>query len=148
MSSVARLGLAALCALSLVTGAVAQTRPTPADRTIQAIRATPGFKTAVATLDAQHDRIVADTITITEIEAPPFKEEKRARAYADMLRAHGLTDVEIDAEGNAMGLRRGRGPPGAPVVVIAAHLDAVFPEGTNVKVRRDGTKLHAPGVGD
>jgi di/tripeptidase len=65
-----------------------------------------------------------------------------------MLKAHGLTDVEMDAEGNVMGLRRGTGPAGGPLVVLAAHLDTVFPEGTNVKVRREGTKLHAPGVGD
>ncbi|ACG77353.1 peptidase [Phenylobacterium zucineum HLK1] len=102
----------------------------------------------MATLDAQHERIIADTITLTEIEAPPFKEEKRARAYMEMLKAHGLTDVEMDAEGNVMGLRRGTGPAGGKVVVIAAHLDTVFPEGTNVKVRREGTRLFAPGVGD
>jgi len=66
----------------------------------------------------------------------------------EMLKAHGLEDVEMDAEGNVMGLRRGTGKPGGPLVVIAAHLDTVFPEETNVKVRREGTKLHAPGVGD
>jgi len=47
-----------------------------------------------------------------------------------------------------MGLRRGTGPAGAPLVVLAAHLDTVFPEGTDVKVRREGTKLYAPGVAD
>ena len=66
----------------------------------------------------------------------------------EMLKAHGLTDVEMDAEGNVMGLRRGTGPAGGKVVVLAAHLDTVFPEGTPIKVRREGTKLHAPGVGD
>ncbi|MCR5874929.1 M20/M25/M40 family metallo-hydrolase [Phenylobacterium sp. J426] len=66
----------------------------------------------------------------------------------EMLKAHGLSDVEMDAEGNVMGLRRGTDPAGGKVVVIAAHLDTVFPEGTNVKVRREGTKLFAPGVGD
>ena len=65
-----------------------------------------------------------------------------------MLSEAGLADVEMDAEGNVMGLRRGTDPAGGPVVVIAAHLDTVFPEDTNVKVRREGTKLHAPGVGD
>lgn len=153
MLRVSQAGLAAVLSLSLVSGAFAQAKPAPmasgqADKTIQQVRASSGFKTAVATLDAQHERIVADTITLTEIEAPPFKEEKRARAYMEMLKAHGLTDVEMDAEGNVMGLRRGSGPAGGKVVVIAAHLDTVFPEGTNVKVRREGTKLFAPGVGD
>ncbi len=147
MLCVTRLAIAA-AALAFATGASAQVKPAQADRTIQAIRGTSGFKAAVATLDREHDRIVADTITLTEIEAPPFKEEVRAKAYLEMLKAHGLSEVEMDAEGNVMGLRRGTGPAGGKVVVIAAHLDTVFPEETNVKVRREGTKLFAPGVGD
>jgi acetylornithine deacetylase/succinyl-diaminopimelate desuccinylase-like protein len=85
---------------------------------------------------------------LTEIPAPPFKEAPRAKAYAEMLRTAGLADVEIDAEGNAMGLWRGTGAAGRPLIVIAAHLDTVFPAETNVKVRREGTKLYAPGIGD
>jgi len=148
MLRVSRHGIAAVLSLTLATGAFAATKPAQADRTIGAIRDSAGFKAAMATLDREHDRIVEDTITLTEIPAPPFKEQKRAEAYMAMLKAHGLTDVEMDAEGNVMGLRRGTGPAGAPLVVIAAHLDTVFPEETNVKVRREGTKLHAPGVGD
>ncbi|MFN3582346.1 M20/M25/M40 family metallo-hydrolase [Phenylobacterium sp.] len=139
---------AAAIALALTSAAAAQTTASQADRTIQQVRGSAGFKAAVAALDAQHERIVADTITLTEIPAPPFKEEARAKAYMEMLKAHGLTDVEMDAEGNVMGLRRGTGPAGGKVVVLAAHLDTVFPEGTDVKVRREGTKLMAPGVGD
>lgn len=105
------------------------------------------YKTAVATLDADHDRTVEDIIKLTEIPAPPFKEETRARTYLEMLKAHGLSDVEMDEEGNVMGLRKGT-DSGDSLVVIAAHLDTVFPEGTPVKVRREGTQLHAPGVGD
>ncbi len=45
-----------------------------------------------------------------------------------------------------MGIRRGRG--GGPMLAVLAHLDTVFPEGTDVKVRREGTRLMAPGVGD
>lgn len=148
MLRVSRHGLAAVLSLVLATGSTAAIKPVNADRTIQTIRASAGFKTAVATLDREHDRIVQDTITLTEIPAPPFKEEARAKAYMAMLKAHGLTDVEMDAEGNVMGLRRGTGPAGAPLVVLAAHLDTVFPEGTPVKVRREGTKLSAPGIGD
>src|SRR5205823_5262548 len=82
----------------------------------------------------------------TEVEAPPFKEVKRAKVFMEMLRQSGLSDVEIDPEGNVIGLRRGTGT--GPLIAIAAHLDTVFPEGTNVKVRREGSKLYAPGVGE
>lgn len=148
MLRVSRYVLAAALSVTLASGAAAQTRPATADKAISRIRDSAGFQAALAALDRDHDRIIADTITLTEIPAPPFKEQKRAEAYMAMLKAHGLSDVEMDAEGNVMGLRRGTGPAGAPLVVIAAHLDTVFPEETNVKVRREGTKLFAPGVGD
>ena len=113
---------------------------------VKSIMNHPAFKAAVQKLDADHERTVADIITLTEIPSPPFKEEKRAAAYLEMLRAHGLEDVEQDEIGNVMGLRRGAG--NGALMVVAAHLDTVFPEGTDVKVRREGTKLFAPGVGD
>ncbi len=148
MLCASRLVLAAALSLALTAPASAQPKPLLADKAVATIRASAGFKTAMATLDAQHDRIVAETIELTEIPAPPFKEQVRAEAYMAKLKALGLSDVEMDAEGNVMGLRRGAGPAGGPVVVLAAHLDTVFPEGTNVKVRREGTKLFSPGVGD
>jgi len=106
----------------------------------------PRFQAAQDFISKDHDRFVREIIQITEIDAPPFKEEKRAKAFAEMMRQSGLTDVVIDAEGNAIGRRKGTGT--GPLIAIAAHLDTVFPEGTNVKVRREGTKLYAPGVGD
>lgn len=110
------------------------------------IRASAQFKKATDDLRAGHDKFVGEIITLTEIPSPPFKEEKRAAAYEEMFRALGLEDVQRDGIGNVTGLRRGRG--NGPIVVAAAHLDTVFPEGTDVKVRREGTKLFAPGVGD
>jgi tripeptide aminopeptidase len=106
----------------------------------------PKFKAAEQFIDKDHERMVREIIQITEIEAPPFKEEKRAKAFAEMLRQSGLADVHIDTEGNVVGVRKGTG--NGPLIAIAAHLDTVFPEGTDVKVRREGTKLFAPGVGD
>jgi acetylornithine deacetylase/succinyl-diaminopimelate desuccinylase-like protein len=128
----------------LAAGLAGQT--TEYDAALAKVRSSDGFKRAMAVLDRDHDRLVAEIITLTEIPAPPFKEAARAKAYLEMLRASGLTDVEQDAEGNVMGLRRGTG--GGPLIVVAAHLDTVFPEGTDVRVRREGTKLSAPGVGD
>ncbi|HEY8616864.1 M20/M25/M40 family metallo-hydrolase [Phenylobacterium sp.] len=148
MFTAPRYALAAALALTLTGAAQAQERGAGPEQRVQRLVASAPFKAAVAKLDQDHARTVEDTIKLTEIPAPPFKEEARARAYMEMLKAHGLSDVEMDAEGNVMGLRRGTGPAGGKVVVLAAHLDTVFPEGTNVKVRREGTKLHAPGVGD
>jgi tripeptide aminopeptidase len=112
----------------------------------QLIVSNPKFQAAEDFVSKDHDRFVRELIQITEIEAPPFKEEKRAKVFAEMLRQCGLTDVDIDTEGNVIGVRKGTG--NGPMVAIAAHLDTVFPEGTNVKVRREGTRLYAPGVGD
>ena len=126
--------------------AAAETSPKQADAAVAKIMAHPRFKQAAAALDADHERWVADVITITEIPAPPFKEEARAKAYGAMFRSRGLTDVEIDEVGNVLGLRKGTA--GGPILIVSAHLDTVFPEGTDVKVRREGETLHAPGVGD
>src|SRR5690348_10692845 len=88
----------------------------------------PKFKAAQEFMDRDHERFVREIIQLTEIEAPPFKEDKRGAAYLQMLRQAGLTNVEKDAEGNVMGIRKGSGQ--GPLIAIAAHLDTVFPEGT------------------
>lgn len=138
--------------LPLSAGLHAQTKtasPVPADTRLMAtMKAKPAVKTALAALEAEHDQWVDTIVALTQIPAPPFKEEVRAKAYADMFRAAGLADVEIDETGNVLGLMRGTGKPGGKLVVVSAHLDTVFPEGTNVTVRREGTKLYAPGIGD
>ncbi|MCA3280150.1 MAG: M20/M25/M40 family metallo-hydrolase [Roseomonas sp.] len=116
------------------------------DETIAAIRADARFAAASAKLAADHARMVEDCIKLTQIPAPPFAEEERAAAYLAMLRDHGLEEVEQDEIGNVMGLRRGFG--NGDILVVAAHLDTVFPAGTDVRVRREGTRLFAPGVSD
>src|SRR5271166_2380709 len=120
--------------------------PAQAESIIREIMASTAYRAAVATLVAEHDRMVENVIALTQIAAPSFQEETRARAFLAMAKAHGLTGLEIDAEGNVTGLRPGVG--GGPLICIAAHLDTVFPAGTNLTVRREGTKLYAPGVGD
>ena len=143
----ALLALPAVLAVA-VAALPASAAPDPS-KAVAKMVASPAFKAAAAKLDADYDRTVADIVALTEIPAPPFKEEARAKAYLEMLKAHGLTDVEMDAEGNVMGVRPGTATKGkGPFVVIAAHLDTVFPEGTDVKVKRDGTRLMAPGIGD
>ena len=116
------------------------------DAAVRQLLESPAFKTAQAFIEKDHPRFVKELIELTEIPAPPFKEERRAKVYLEMLRASGLTDVEMDAEGNVMGVRKGTG--NGNMVAVVAHLDTVFPEDTDVKVKREGTRLAAPGVGD
>ena len=85
-------------------------------------------------------------IKITEIEAPPFKEQKRAIAFKKMIEEVGIDSIWIDIEGNVVGLLRGQ--QGVKTVGIDAHLDTVFPEGTDVKVRIKNDTLYAPGIAD
>ena len=117
-----------------------------ADQRVQAIVSAASFRDAKAFLEADHERFVKELITLTEIPAPSFKEQKRGAAYLEMLRAAKLTDIDTDAEGNVMGVRKG--VANGPMLAVLAHLDTVFPEGTNVTVTRSGTRLIAPGSGD
>jgi tripeptide aminopeptidase len=82
---------------------------------------------------------------ITEIPAPPFQEAQRATALKALLAEVGL-QAQIDKTGNVIGELRGANEK--EIVVIAAHLDTVFPPGTDVKVHRDGTRMTAPGISD
>jgi tripeptide aminopeptidase len=107
---------------------------------------TPAVRAAVDSARTDEMRTIEDQIRICEVEAPPFEEAKRAELYAGLLRDAGLKSVRIDAEGNVIAERPGANP--RPNVVVSAHLDTVFPRGTNVKVRRDGYVLRGPGIGD
>ncbi len=106
----------------------------------------PAVRAALDAARSQEPAAIADQIRLCEIPAPPFKEAARAQAYAEAFRAVGLQAVRIDAAGNVLGTRPGR--TGGPRVVISAHLDTVFPEGTPVRVTRSGSLLSGPGIGD
>lgn len=88
----------------------------------------------------------ADHIKLTEIPAPPFKEEKRAEAFKVMLKSAGVDSIWIDEVGNVLALKRGK--IGARTVCLDAHLDTVFPEETDVTVKESNDTLFAPGIGD
>ena len=97
-------------------------------------------------IDSEIDNITDEQIRICEIPAPPFGEHERALYFQRRFNELGLTEVHIDQEGNCLGLRKGRRE--SPLLVISAHLDTVFPEGTEVTVSRVGQKLLAPGIAD
>lgn len=106
----------------------------------------PAYHRAEAAITQGFDDFVRDIVTLTEIPAPPFKEETRAAAFLAMLEEAGIRPARLDGIGNVLGLRPGAG--NGELIVIAAHLDTVFPEGTDTRVRREGNRLYAPGVGD
>ena len=120
------------------------TRPAPATVPDTAV-VHDALSRARARLVAADAAIVRTQVTLAEIPAPTGEEEERAVWVSDRFRALQLDDVAIDAAGNVVG-RRGRSPD-APVVVCA-HLDTVFPRGTELAVRRDGSRLYGPSIND
>ncbi|HEV7889560.1 MAG TPA: M20/M25/M40 family metallo-hydrolase [Pyrinomonadaceae bacterium] len=98
------------------------------------------FEESAGEFDAEH-------AAICEVPAPPFGESERAEVLREKLLACGLAGASIDAEGNCVALRRGRSE--RPLLALSAHLDTVFPSGTDCTVSRDASgRMRAPGVAD
>ncbi|SKB35516.1 Acetylornithine deacetylase/Succinyl-diaminopimelate desuccinylase [Parapedobacter luteus] len=93
-----------------------------------------------------HDETTQNHILLTEIPAPPFKEADRANQFKAMLELAGADSVWMDSIGNVLALRKGS--ERKKTTVIEAHMDTVFPEGTDVTVKHRGDTLYAPGIGD
>ncbi|OYT70711.1 MAG: peptidase M20 [Chloracidobacterium sp. CP2_5A] len=93
------------------------------------------------------DAITSEQVAIAEIPAPPFHEAARAQFLAERLRDAGLPIARQDAEGNVCGWLPGADPT-RPPIVVAAHLDTVFPPETDVTVSVRGGRLYAPGIAD
>ena len=106
----------------------------------------PDLKKALQSVDDRSQAIVDEWIRLVEIPAPSRKEQARAQYIRAEMEKLGLADVRVDDLSNVSGVRKGTG--GGPTVVFAAHMDTVFPEGTDLKVKREGDVLRAPGIGD
>lgn len=139
MNRSSRFALIAL--LGLVTG-----RATEGQGTVPPIPTQhPAVRAAMDELRATNDWTLERQVAICEVPAPPFGEAARAAAYAREFAAIGYTNVRRDSLDNVIAeLAGGDGP----TVMIAGHLDTVFPDSTNVTVRRNGTRFSGPGIGD
>lgn len=127
----------ALAAL-LVPGLLAAQQVQLADRH-------PAVQRAMGVMQQQQAWTLQQQISICEIPAPPFKEAARAEEFRKRLVSFGYANTRIDAEGNVIAeLGEGDGP----TVLIAGHLDTVFPEGTDVRTSRTGDRIAGPGIGD
>lgn len=135
------------------------------------VRDAPWFRALEEEVRAEDARTLQDQVELTEIPAPPFQEAARAARMAELLSEAGVAQVTLDEEGNVLGRMDAGGgstagtlPPetrqgsaaydpretaGArSPVLLTAHLDTVFPEGTYVRVMRDGDTLRGPGISD
>jgi tripeptide aminopeptidase len=113
---------------------------------IDALSAHPQVKEAFQFIEDYDEQTIKTLITLTEIEAPPYKEKNRSDKYLSLLKEAGADSVWQDEVWNAIGLVKGtkRGK----VLAFCAHLDTVFPEGTDTRVQQSGDTLKAPGISD
>jgi len=114
----------------------------------QSVLESPAFQRLQAYLVETDELTLAHQIELTEIPSPPFGEEPRARRMSELLVECGAIDVSRDTEGNVVAWYPGPRSDADSPVVVAAHLDTVFPEGTDVSVAREGDLLEAPGISD
>ncbi len=142
------ISVVSLCAINLTAQNAARTNELPGrfDREMSALRQNAKGRRAFDYLKQIEPETVEEQIRITEIPAPTFKETSRAEYFRRRFTELGLQNVRVDKAGNATGERPGKS--NKTTLVLAAHLDTVFDENTDVKVKRDGNILKAPGISD
>ena len=111
-----------------------------------ALLASPTVNKMLDDLKADDTRTLSEQRVIAEIPAPPFQERARADYCHKRFAELGLKGTAIDVAGNVIGLRRGTGR--GPKLVVSAHLDTVFPQGTDVTVTENDGVLRGAGIGD
>lgn len=134
-------------ALGLLASMPAHAQALDHQAIVDTLIASEGFKRAASSFERDYTRIVEDCVALAEIPAPTFSETERAQAFARLLREAGLTDVQTDAAGNVYVLRPGDGK-NRRILAVSAHLDTSFAADTTLTVKRDGTRLYGPGVGE
>ncbi len=115
-------------------------------QTVASLAGEAPVKEAFSIIQRNEPEMLREQQRICEIAAPPFEESVRAAELKRLFEKLGLADVRIDKVGNVIGVRPGAQP--RPNLVFAAHLDTVFPPGTDVKVSRTDDLMKGPGIGD
>ena len=101
---------------------------------------------AIAFVEANKDAIIKDWVELVKIPGKSAQEQARTAWVEAKFREAGLADVKVDAVGNVSGFLAGA--PGAPTVMIAAHMDTVFDNSTSLTPKFEGGKMHVPAAGD
>ena len=92
------------------------------------------------------ERVVERAIEIQQIPAPTFEERQRAEFVLNAFREEGLNQVEIDEVGNVYGCSPGENSD--HLLVVSAHTDTVFPQGTDLRLKQQTGRIAGPGIGD
>ena len=130
-------------AIALMVGSLgAQDKPISASDLLK----DPAVTAAIDAAKANEAQAIEDDIRFCEVPAPSFMETARGELLKQTFQQLGLQNVRVDGAGNVLGDRPGAAA--TPHVVLAAHLDTVFPQGTDVRVTREGAILHGPGIAD
>lgn len=85
-------------------------------------------------------------VAVAQIAAPTGDESDRAQWVAARFESCGLVDIDIDTAGNVIGRRRGRDR--LQPIAVCAHLDTVFPRGTEHSIRQTGPRYFGPSITD
>jgi len=109
------------------------------------LSASPEIRSAFNWFRAQEPQLAHWQLEMARIAAPPFGEGPRAAWLAERFRELGLDDVRVDDVGNVFGIHPGFG---RRYIALSAHIDTVFPAGTPLNVRQQGSRLFGPGVSD
>ena len=109
------------------------------------LAALPEVRSAYNWLRAQEPQFVHWQMELARIAAPPFGEAARTTWLAEKFQEIGLDDVRTDEVGNVFGIHPGHG---RTLVSLSAHIDTVFPAGTPLNIRQQGSRVYGPGVSD
>jgi len=112
---------------------------------VSRLAAAPEVRSAFNWFRSQEPQLAHWQLEMARIAAPPFGETARGAGLAERVRELGLDDVRIDDVGNVFGIHPGFG---RRYVALSAHIDTVFPAGTPLNVRQQGSRLYGPGVSD
>jgi tripeptide aminopeptidase len=146
-TSVTRLSaVAAFLSVSGLASAQQVNVPASTEALYATLTSAPAVRAALDFIKADDAATLADQKALVVIPSPTSKEQQRAQYYLGRLKAVGLDDVRMDSVSNVCGVLRGSG--GGPKLLLSAHLDTVFPEGTDLTIKEKDGKLYAPGIAD
>jgi tripeptide aminopeptidase len=117
----------------------------PLQEEVARLAASPPVRAAFERFRSQESQFALWQMEATRLAAPPFGEAARGAWLADRFRDLGLAEIQVDEVGNVFGMRPAYG---RRFVALSAHIDTVFPAGTPLNIRQQGSRLFGPGVSD